>query len=122
MGSFGDPVHELSVCQALLEQVNQLAQLHGAVKVTRIVLHIGPLSGVDAGLLMDAFTIARSGTVATEAFLVIEAPPIRIFCRECGHESAAYLQCLFCPQCNSLQTTVINGDELLLATMEMEVE
>jgi hydrogenase nickel incorporation protein HypA/HybF len=48
-------MHELSVCLALMSQVNRIAGEHGAVRVDRIVLNIGPLSGIEPALLRKAF-------------------------------------------------------------------
>ena len=41
-------MHEYSVCLALLEQVERIAAEHRARRVERIVLQLGPLSGVEA--------------------------------------------------------------------------
>lgn len=114
-------MHELSICQALLEQVNQQAKHHNATRVTRIVLRVGPLSGVDPGLLADAFSVIRHGTVASDALLVTELQSVRIRCNTCFHEAETSAQWLACPQCQSNQTTLIGGDELLLATMDLEI-
>ncbi|MEN8167275.1 MAG: hydrogenase maturation nickel metallochaperone HypA, partial [Pseudomonadota bacterium] len=51
-------MHELSVCQALLAQVTEVADREQASEVSRILLRIGPLSGVVPELLEQAFTIA----------------------------------------------------------------
>ena len=69
-------MHELSVCQALLAQVEQVARENAAHSVEKVVLRIGPLSGVEPRLLQDAFPIARAGTVAAGAELVIEELPL----------------------------------------------
>ena len=115
-------MHELSVCQALLEQVAQLAGQHQARRVTSIKLHIGPLAGVVPELLQHAFTIARAGSVAEQAELHIEPIPVRIRCRQCGAENEAEPNNLVCPACHAWHTDVISGDEMLLASLEMLTE
>ena len=46
-------MHELSVCLALMSQVERVATEHQARRVEKIVLQIGPLSGVEPALLGD---------------------------------------------------------------------
>ena len=69
-------MHELAVCQGLLRQVQQIALENRARSVERILLRIGGLSGVEPPLLERAFEIARMGTLAQEAELVIEEGPV----------------------------------------------
>jgi hydrogenase nickel incorporation protein HypA/HybF len=112
-------MHELSICQSLLDQVEHLAHEHQAQKVTLITLHLGPLAGVEGDLLVHAFTIARSGTVAAEAELVIETLPVRIRCPACGQEAETAPNQLTCPMCGEWRTEIVSGNEMLLAHVEM---
>ncbi len=115
-------MHELSVCQALLGQVEEVAAQHRAHGVTKIVLRIGPLAGVEARLLQDAFPIARAGSVADSAELVIEELPLRVRCDSCGAETDAAPNRLLCGACGDWHTRLISGDELLLASVELVME
>ena len=81
-------VHELSICQALLSQVTAIARERGAEAIERIVLEIGPLSGVDAVLLARAFEVARAGSCAADADLAIEEPTVTVSCVSCGARHA----------------------------------
>jgi len=114
-------MHELSVCLALLDQVQTVARAHGATGVERIVLHVGPLSGVEAPLLENAFPLAAAGTVAERAFLDIELTPVRVRCKDCGAETAAEPNRLVCGRCGGFRTRVIVGEEMLLARLELTV-
>jgi len=112
-------MHELSICQALLSQVEAIAIREGADAVTRILLRIGPLAGVEPELLARAYEIARAGTLAAGAELVIEPQPLRIRCLTCGEESEATPDRLLCNACGDYRTQVVSGDELLLASVEL---
>jgi len=115
-------MHELSVCQALLQQVTEIARRERADRVTRIHLRIGPLSGVVPELLEQAFSIARAGTLADQAELLTEPQPIRVRCSQCGAQSDASASRLLCGMCGDFRTRLISGDELLLASVELKRE
>ncbi len=115
-------MHELSVCQSMLAQVDAIAMQHQASRVTGITLQIGPLSGIEPGLLQQAFTLARAGGVADEATLLIESLPIRVKCQRCNQESEATPNRLVCGHCGDYHTHLISGDEMLLASVELDVD
>lgn len=112
-------MHELSICQALLDQVERIAVEHGASAVERILLRVGPLAGVEGSLLRHAFPLVAAGTVAENAELVIEAAPVRVACNDCGAETDATPNRLLCGDCGSYKTRLVSGDELLLANLEL---
>lgn len=114
-------MHELSVCLALIEQVESIAREHGSNRVERIGLHIGPLSGVEPALLENAFPLAAAGTVAEHATLTIEPAPVRVRCDECGAETDAAPNRLICGNCGGYRTSLTGGDEMLLANLELSV-
>jgi hydrogenase nickel incorporation protein HypA/HybF len=113
-------VHELSVCQGLMRQVEQIAAQNQAKTVGKIVLRVGALSGVEPDLLEHAFTIAREGTVASSAELEIEKGPARVRCTLCGAKGEAVINRLLCPQCGDWRVEVTEGEELLLLSLDME--
>lgn len=113
-------MHELAVCQGLMAQVAQVARREDAEQVTRILLSIGPLSGVEARLLADAFPIAAAGTIAEGAQLEIEQLPIRVKCLTCSEETEAAANRLLCGACGDYRTQLLSGDELLLKSLELE--
>lgn len=114
-------MHELSVCLSLLEQVERIAKEHGATGVERILLRIGPLSGVEAPLLANAYPLAAAGTLAEDAELEIETAPVRVHCVDCGEESEASPNRLLCASCGSYHTRLTSGDEMLLASLELSL-
>jgi len=112
-------MHELAICQGLLKQLEQLAQQHGANGVARIVLSVGPLSGVEPALLRQAFSVARFGTVAAGASLEIQTSPVMVLCRSCGSISETTSNRLLCQSCGDWQVNVKQGSELLLQQVEL---
>jgi hydrogenase nickel incorporation protein HypA/HybF len=114
-------MHELSVCLSLLDQVTAIAAQHHAERVDRILLRIGPLSGVEAALLRNAYPLAAAGSIAEGARLDIEAAPVRVHCTSCGADTDATPNRLLCGACGDWRTRLISGDEMLLANVELSV-
>jgi hydrogenase nickel incorporation protein HypA/HybF len=115
-------MHELSICLSLLDQVKAIAAEHEARGVALIRLRIGPLSGVEPQLLANAYPLAAAGTIAEHARLEIDSAAIRVRCRTCGAESEASPNRLLCADCGSYQTELISGDEMLLASLELDID
>ena len=47
-------MHELSVCRALMDELEAVADRHRSRRVVRIHLRVGPLSGIEPGELIKA--------------------------------------------------------------------
>lgn len=112
-------MHEMSICQGLISQVERIAEDKGASQVDSIVLSIGPLSGVEPELLERAFVVAKADTVARNAKLEIETGPILVECTNCGASGEAEVNKLICGSCHSWQVNLKQGDELLLMRLEL---
>jgi len=112
-------MHELAVCQALMEQVESVAIEERADHVVAIHIAIGPLSGVEPCLLEQAFSVARAGSIAADAELVIESMPVQISCKQCGQTTEALPSRLVCGSCGDWRTSLVSGDELQLLQVEL---
>jgi len=114
-------MHELALCQGLMRHVIRVAAEHGATVVERVVVSAGPLSGVEPALLVQAFSVARAGTVASDAELDIEVPPVTVLCRLCGAAGEARSNRLVCPGCGDWRVQVTQGEDLVLMRLEMSL-
>jgi hydrogenase nickel incorporation protein HypA/HybF len=114
-------LHELSICQALLTQVIEIAANRGADSVERIVIEVGPLSGVEPALLARAFDVLCAGSCAAGAVLSIESPGVTIRCTACGAQSQTAPNRLVCAECGGYRTRIVTGDELQLRRVELRV-
>jgi hydrogenase nickel incorporation protein HypA/HybF len=112
-------MHELSVCQALLREVESIAEHHAARQVRSVTLKVGPLCGVESRLLQEAFPSVALGTIADGSMLHIENVPLRVRCQFCHAESDASLNRLVCAICGDWRTTLLSGSELLLTDVEL---
>jgi hydrogenase nickel incorporation protein HypA/HybF len=113
-------MHELAVCQALIDQVGRLARDRGARRVLSITVSVGALSGTEARLLEHAYPLAAAGTVGEGARLLVETVPVRVRCRKCRTETEAAPNRLLCGECSEWHVDVVAGEELLLRRVEFE--
>lgn len=112
-------MHELAVCQGLMLEVERVARAHDAEAVDKIIVLLGPLSGAEPDLLQRAFEVARAGTVAANAELLVEADEVRVACASCGGEGPAAPNKLLCPACGDWRVRVVSGEALMLKSVEL---
>ncbi len=112
-------MHELTIVQALVEEVDRAAALRGATSVGRIHVSLGELSGVEPSLFASAYEAWCGGTVCSHAELELHAVAARWACPRCGL-SRPPGELLSCPECG-VPTQLVAGDEIVLERIEMEV-
>lgn len=114
-------MHELSVCQALVAQLERVSATNGGGRVELVRLRVGPLSGIEPALLRHAFPLAAAGTVADGADLFIESSTLVVQCSGCGVQSEAAANRMLCGSCGSFRVRLISGDEMMLESVELAV-
>lgn len=116
-------MHELSLTQALLEQVRAVAREHGSPRVERVRVRIGEYAGVEAEALRFAFETLRDDYGCAGAVLDIERVPARLRCPACGTEGAARdgdgVPDLRCGRCGGMAELAL-GRELELSAIDVE--
>ena len=113
-------MHEYSVVQALLEQIEDVAEQNEASKVTKIVVKIGVMSGIEAHLLEIAFNTFKEKTICDGAAFVMNIQPLKIRCNSCLRESELEKIHYCCQACGSTDVAVIDGEDMFLMSLEME--
>jgi hydrogenase nickel incorporation protein HypA/HybF len=114
-------VHELSIALSIIEGAEEEVARQGGGRVCAIHLKLGPLSGVVSHALLFSYTIACQGTPLEGSELMIEEVPIRLYCNRCqSEEDPISTQRLHCRRCEGADCHVISGDQLELATMELQ--
>jgi hydrogenase nickel incorporation protein HypA/HybF len=112
-------MHEYSIVQALLAQVEGQAARHGAVAVKRLEVRIGELSGVEIDLLKTAYEMMRDRTICEGAPMDVTPVAARWECRACA-QAIPHGGALRCPACGS-GARLAAGDEIMLDRIELEV-
>jgi hydrogenase nickel insertion protein HypA len=113
-------MHEYSIVQALIEQCEGYAAENEAQQVTKVVVKIGIMSGVEPHLLEIAFETFKEKTVCENAEFVLNIQPLTITCKACSLTSELEKIAYCCPSCGSLDVNVVDGEEMLLMSLEME--
>jgi len=113
-------VHEFSLVESILTSVFDVARQHGALPVSRVCLRIGALQQVVPEALQFAFDAAVKGTPAEGATLEWEEVAARVCCPDCGAVYAPDDVFWVCPGCGAQGGEALEGDEIILASVELE--
>jgi hydrogenase nickel incorporation protein HypA/HybF len=114
-------MHELSIVEALIEQVRRELQRAGQNgRVRRLELSIGRLSGVNCDSVRFAFGLIAVGTLLENAELTIHEPKAVCCCRACNARAEIDDLVIQCPQCGSAEISIDGGRDLLLQSIEIE--
>jgi hydrogenase nickel incorporation protein HypA/HybF len=115
-------MHETGIAAEILAIAEHEARLRGARRIGAVRVRVGEMSGVVPEALEFAFEALKPGTLAWDARLEIEPVKVRARCGACRtvSEPGADLV-LWCPQCG-LPLTVEQGEELTVASIELDVE
>jgi hydrogenase nickel incorporation protein HypA/HybF len=115
-------MHELSIVRSLCTQAERLARVHGARRIVKLTLDVGPLSNVVPDLLETAFETYRGlEPMLADAVLEIRRTPLTVACAECGADSDLETFRFRCPRCASPKVRVTRGEELILRDLDLEL-
>lgn len=114
-------MHEYSIVQALLDQIEGIAEENDTSKVIKIVVKIGVMSGVEAHLLEIAFNTFKEKTICDGAEFVMNIQPVTIECQNCQEVSELEKIHYCCPKCESTNIKVIDGEDMFLMSVEMDI-
>ena len=113
-------MHEYSIVQSLLDLCEENARANSASKVTRVVVKIGVMSGVEAELLKTAFDTFKEKTICEESEFIINMQSVVVKCLDCLSESTLSKLEYSCPNCKSINLDIIDGEEMYLMQLELE--
>ncbi|MDD2761763.1 MAG: hydrogenase maturation nickel metallochaperone HypA, partial [Methylomonas sp.] len=78
-------MHEMSLCESILQTLEQQAEVQHYRKVNTVWLEIGTLAGVEVDALRFGFDIVVKGSLAETAKLEIIEIPGEAWCLACGN-------------------------------------
>lgn len=113
-------MHELSLCQNMLDIVEQQCKTHHIKKVTDLWLEIGTLSCVELDALKFCFDITCQGTPAEGCKLHLIPIAAQAWCWQCQELIEIQAHHDTCPKCGSIHLQRQTGDELRIKEMAFE--
>lgn len=112
-------MHELSLCERLIDLLQEESQRHAFHRVTRIRLAVGRFACVDPDALRFAFDVVRRDTLAEGATVDIQQPPGLVWCEDCSSEREVPTRVSPCPVCGGLRLSPRGGEDLTLVELEL---
>jgi len=113
-------MHEYSIVQALMEQIDTLVEDNDATEVMKVIVKIGVMSGVEPHLLEIAFNTFKEKSVCERAEFIMNIQALSIVCEACDTQSELEKPHYCCPHCQSLDVRVVDGEDMFLMSVEMQ--
>jgi len=116
-------MHEFALTEDLLKVARDEALKHNLVRIDKIIISVGTLSGICVDSIEFAFSFLREEDPLTEKTeLVVEKKIGRGTCTSCGREIELEDFFLYCPYCNTPTVEISEGREFLILSLEGEDE
>jgi hydrogenase nickel incorporation protein HypA/HybF len=113
-------MHEMGIANSVLEAVRTEMQRYPEAYPSKVCVRIGEMAAIDQDALRFCFEAITHETDLETLELEIEVCPRCHRCLNCGREFKVQDYDFRCPDCASLETKCISGDELELAYLEVE--
>ncbi|MDY0117330.1 MAG: hydrogenase/urease nickel incorporation protein HypA [Sulfurimonadaceae bacterium] len=113
-------MHEYSIVQSLIDTCEAHAKENNAKRVTKVVLKIGVMSGIEPQLLQTAFDTFKEETICHDAELVLNVQKVLVMCKTCHKESTLEKFEYLCGHCKSIELDIVDGEEMYLMQLELE--
>jgi hydrogenase nickel incorporation protein HypA/HybF len=113
-------MHEMSICESIVQTLEEQAAAQSYSRVRVVRLEIGPFAGVEPESLRFCFDAVTRGTLAESAGLEIISTQPEAWCLSCGKNVVIEARFDPCPECGGRHLQVNGGDELRIKELEVE--
>lgn len=113
-------MHEMSLMGGVFEVIEQTISQYEVKQVKQVKLKVGELTNADPDALQMVFEAFCKNTICEGAELIVERVPLLGRCRNCQFEFTVQSMFFLCPKCQNTKIDVIQGEELLLDSLEVE--
>ena len=114
-------MHEMGIAMQVVEIASASIPEHMKhVRVESVRVKIGKLSSVVPESLRFCFDIVSKDSAIAGAQLIIEEIPVTARCKSCDHHWTIEGPAFSCPQCGSGSIQLMTGQELDIASIELE--
>ena len=113
-------VHELSLCEGVLQILESEAEKQHFRKVKTVRLEIGALSGVEISAMEFCFEAVMRHSLAEGARMEIVQMPGVAWCSQCARSVVVEQRFDACPVCESYPLQITGGGEMKIKELEVE--
>jgi hydrogenase nickel incorporation protein HypA/HybF len=112
-------MHELALCQSVLNTLAEQARIHHFDRVTAVRLEIGALSCVSPEAIEFCFAAVTRGTLADGAGLELIRLAGLAWCLDCNATVAIGERHEACPRCGGYRLRLSQGEEMRIKDLEV---
>lgn len=118
-------MHEAALAGPLLRLVLEECERHGReqkkrLTVTRVRVRAGVLMAVEPHTLRGIFAIMAEGSPAQNAELIVETEPMTGHCPDCATDVSILVRDFRCPGCAGERVDWKGGNEMYIASIEVQ--
>jgi len=113
-------MHEMTLCEGVLQVLQNEAARQGFRRVKQVWLEIGELASVEPDAMLFSFDVVTRNTLADSARLNIIPIPGTAWCMQCAKKIKVRQRFDECPDCGSYQLQITGGDEMKIKELEVE--
>ncbi len=110
----------MSIAQSILNIVQDEIARHGALRVIKVNLRVGEMTGIVPESLTFCWGLVSEGGPAEGSTLEIERVPLKARCRDCDSEFPVKGAVFECLGCGSSEIEITQGREMTLTSIEAE--
>jgi hydrogenase nickel incorporation protein HypA/HybF len=112
-------LHELTLCESILDILDEEKRRRGFRAIRRLRLEIGRFGCIDPDALVYALDVTTRGSWLEGVAIEVDRPPGQAHCLDCGRDVEVETRAAACPHCGSDRLLATGGDEMRLVEMEI---
>ncbi len=113
-------MHELSMCNAIINRVRTAAEKNNCTRILSVTLEIGALHQIIPEIMDTAWQTVSNHTCADGSTLIIKTIPLTLHCHDCNAEYCIHTGIPRCPTDGTHQSEIIHGKEMNIISFEGE--
>ncbi|HCS13786.1 MAG: hydrogenase maturation nickel metallochaperone HypA [Zetaproteobacteria bacterium CG06_land_8_20_14_3_00_59_53] len=113
-------MHEMSLCEGVVQLIEDQTRKQGFTKVSTVWLEIGALAGVEIEAMRFSFDAVAKDTVADGARLEIIEIAGRARCPACKQTVQVTARYDACPECGHYPLEILAGEEMRISELEVQ--
>ena len=113
-------MHELSICQSILNTIEAELDNKGIENIREIHLKVGMLACIEPEILKNVFQFIKADTAFQDSELFIDVIEVSAECKNCGNKFKVEKYIFVCPLCGEPASNITEGRELLISKIILE--